>query len=127
MSASAENKADMSWSSDKQKISYTFEDLVIDKDTDWIRTKGGEEIRIVSQFGFNPPCFTRKDDKGNIHVFCREYKIILGREPLRLIEKQHHAGLLPKHCTREQWNIQDDTDMGAGAWCHVEPASLIIY
>ena len=114
MSASGENRANMSWFSDEQKISYTFEDLVIGKDTDWIRTRGGEEIRITPRFGFNPPCFTRKDDKGNVHVFSREYKIIVGRDPLRLLEKEDHAGLLPKHCTRQQWNIQDDTGGGAG-------------
>ena len=112
MSASEENRANMSWFSDENNKTYVFEDLVIGKDTDWVRSESGEEIQINPRFGFNPPCFTRKDEKGNVHIFSREYKLVLGREPLRMLEKKEHIGPLPKHCTREQWNINDDTGAG---------------
>lgn len=114
MSASAENKATLEWRGDTN-ISYTFEDLVIGKDTHWVMSKSGEKMTILSRYGFNPPCFARKDEENNVHVFSREYKIIIGRRPLRLIAKEDFDGKLPRHCTRQQWGLQDEAVSGAVA------------
>jgi hypothetical protein len=85
-------------------ISYS--NLKIGYDTDWILYKN-QIITNNVKYGFNPPSFMKTDLKGHIHIYTREFYIIVSTEPhFKIVEKYNHFGPLPKYCSRAQWGIK---------------------